>query len=261
MINILKVDLYKMFKAKSFYVIGIILAAFSALNAYMYARITLDANEKIGMFLGSFNFFKVFTENISSVVIYMTLFVVLFTVSEFSNGTIKNIATKGYLRESIYFSKLIAGIISTLIYMVVVALSIYLPYIFVLRGHITNEFEMPKYFVNSFFIMLLHFLAYISIGLMIASLVRKSGISIVCLFAFLALIPLLLDILDKLLGYVVETEIRMSNYFISTNLSYALSYADLSIPDKDILRVILVPICFFVASVAIGVTAFKKRDI
>ena len=141
-------------------------------------------------------------------------------------------------------------------------MSIYLPYIFVLRGHnITSAFEMPKYFVNGFFIMLLHLLAYISIGLMIASLVRKSGISIVCLFAFLALIPLLLDILDKLLGYVIETEIRMSNYFISTNLSYALSHVDLSIPDKDIVRVILVPICFFVASVAIGVTVFKKRDI
>ncbi len=261
MINILKVDLYKMFKTKSFYVIGIILITFSALNAYMYARITLDANEKIGISLDSFNFFTVFMQIISSLVIYMTLFVVLFMVSEFSNGTIKNIATKGYLRESIYFSKLIAGIISTLIYISVVTLAIYLPYIFVLRGHITNEFEMPKYFVNSLFIILLHFLAYISIGLMIASLVRKSGISIVCLFAFLALIPLLLDILDKLLGYVVETEFRMSNYFISTNLKYALSYTDLSIPDKDIVRVILVPICFFVASVAIGVTAFKKRDI
>ena len=45
MINILKVDLYKMFKAKSFYVIGIILAAFSALNAYAFAKISLDANE------------------------------------------------------------------------------------------------------------------------------------------------------------------------------------------------------------------------
>lgn len=260
MINILKVDLYKMFKAKSFYVIGIILAAFSALNAYAFAKISLDANEKLLMLVNS-NFFVVFMQNVNSVVTYVTLFVVLFMVSEFSNGTIKNIATKGYLRESIYFSKLIVGAVSTLIYVAVVALSIYLPYIFVLRGHITNEFEMPKYFINSFFIMLLHLLAYISIGLMIASLVRKSGISIVCLFAFLALIPLLLDILDKLLGYVIETEIRMSNYFISTNLSYALSHVDLSIPDKDIVRVILVPICFFVASVAIGVTVFKKRDI
>ena len=114
MINILKVDLYKMFKTKSFYVIGIILAVFSALNAYMYARMILD--EKIGTFPHFYiSFFKVFTENISSVAIYMTLFVVLFTVSEFSNGTIKNIATKGYLRESIYFSKLIVGAISTLI--------------------------------------------------------------------------------------------------------------------------------------------------
>ena len=163
MINILKVDLYKMFKAKSFYVIGIILAAFSALNAYAFAKISLDANEELLMLINS-NFFVVFMQNVNSVVTYVTLFVVLFMVSEFSNGTIKNIATKGYLRESIYFSKLIVGAISTLIYVTVVALSIYLPYIFVLRGHITNEFEMPKYLINSFFIMLLHLLAYISIG-------------------------------------------------------------------------------------------------
>lgn len=260
MINILKVDLYKMFKAKSFYVIGIILAAFSALNAYAFAKISLDANEELLMLINS-NFFVVFMQNVNSVVTYVTLFVVLFMVSEFSNGTIKNIATKGYLRESIYFSKLIVGAISTLIYVAVVALSIYLPYIFVLRGHITNEFEMPKYFINSFFIMLLHLLAYISIGLMIASLVRKSGLSVVCLFAFTSLIPFILDMLDKLLASNFETKFSLSKYFISGSLSYAISQADLSIPDKDILRIILVPICFFVASVAIGVTVFKKRDI
>ena len=260
MINILKVDLYKMFKAKSFYVIGIILAAFSALNAYAFAKISLDANEELLMLINS-NFFVVFMQNVNSVVTYVTLFVVLFMVSEFSNGTIKNIATKGYLRESIYFSKLIVGAISTLIYVAVVALSIYLPYIFVLRGHITNEFEMPKYFINSFFIMLLQLLAYISIGLMIASLVRKSGLSVVCLFAFTSLIPFILDMLDKLLASNFETKFSLSKYFISGSLSYAISQADLSIPDKDILRIILVPICFFVASVAIGVTVFKKRDI
>lgn len=260
MINILKVDLYKMFKAKSFYVIGIILAAFSALNAYAFAKISLDANEELLMLINS-NFFVVFMQNVNSVVTYVTLFVVLFMVSEFSNGTIKNIATKGYLRESIYFSKLIVGAVSTLIYVAVVALSIYLPYIFVLRGHITNEFEMPKYFINSFFIMLLHLLAYISIGLMIASLVRKSGLSVVCLFAFTSLIPFILDMLDKLLASNFETKFSLSKYFISGSLGYAISQADLSIPDKDIVRVILVPICFFVASVAIGVTVFKKRDI
>lgn len=260
MINILKVDLYKMFKAKSFYVIGIILAAFSALNAYAFAEISLDANEELLMLINS-NFFVVFMQNVNSVVTYVTLFVVLFMVSEFSNGTIKNIATKGYLRESIYFSKLIVGAVSTLIYVAVVALSIYLPYIFVLRGHITNEFEVPKYFINSFFIMLLHLLAYISIGLMIASLVRKSGLSVVCLFAFTSLIPFILDMLDKLLASNFETKFSLSKYFISGSLGYAISQADLSIPDKDIVRVILVPICFFVASVAIGVTVFKKRDI
>lgn len=94
MINILKVDLYKMFKAKSFYVIGIILAAFSALNAYAFAKISLDANEELLMLINS-NFFVVFMQNVNSVVTYVTLFVVLFMVSEFSNGTIKNIATKG----------------------------------------------------------------------------------------------------------------------------------------------------------------------
>lgn len=260
MINILKVDLYKMFKAKSFYVIGIILAAFSALNAYAFAKISLDANEELLMLINS-NFFVVFMQNVNSVVTYVTLFVVLFMVSEFSNGTIKNIATKGYLRESIYFSKLIVGAVSTLIYVAVVALSIYLPYIFVLRGHITNEFEMPQYFVNSFFIMLLHLLAYISIGLMIASLVRKSGLSVVCLFAFTSLIPFILDMLDKLLASNFETKFSLSKYFISGSLGYAISQADLGIPDKDILRIILVPICFFVASVAIGVKVFKKRDI
>ena len=96
---------------------------------------------------------------------------------------------------------------------------------------------------------------------MIASLVRKSGLSVVCLFAFTSLIPFILDMLDKLLASNFETKFSLSKYFISGSLGYAISQADLGIPDKDILRIILVPICFFVASVAIGVTVFKKRDI
>jgi len=265
MTNLLKIDFYKMFKAKSFYVIGLILTALAATNSYLYAKMELDYIENIGMFSipgFSMNFFSSFFTNVQSEITYISVFVILFMCSEFSNGTIKNIATKGYKRESIYLSKFIPSVVGAIIYIAFIALASYIPYFIVLGNKDTNAFCIPENFFSCFTIFILYIVAYISISLLIASLVRKSGLSIFGIFA-LGLVAILVDLFDRFLKNVVETDFKLSKYILTPNINVLSGSMNSSrgIPSEDLLRVILIPISYLVISMVIGLIFFRKRDI
>lgn len=265
MTKLLKVDFYKMFKAKSFYVIGAILTALAAINSYLYAKITLDAlNESSflsSLGLNTVNLYSSFFGNVRSVILYISIFVVLFICSEFSNGTIKNIATKGYHRESIYLSKFITSIFGTIIYVLFIALASYLPYLIVLGNKDTDVFNMPENFISCFSILLLNIVAYLSVALMLGSLLRKSGVSIFAVFA-LNLIASLTILFDTFLKNVIETDFKVSKYTLSENIHFLAESMNsgAAIPSEDLLRIILVPIAFLVVSMVVGLVFFKKRD-
>lgn len=261
MTKLLKVDFYKMFKAKSFYVIGFILTALAAINSYLYAKIALDTINERGPFLQFYNlnFFNTSFNIIQGVITYISIFVVLFMCSEFSNGTIKNIATKGYHRESIYLSKFITSVVGSIIYIVCLALASYIPYFIVLGNKDTDIFNMPEHFISCFSILLLYIVTYLSISLLIASLLRKSGISIFGVFA-LSLVAALTSLFDMFLKNVVETDFKLSEYTLTNNLQVLGGSLSSGIPSENFLRIILVPVSFLVASMVIGLVFFKKRD-
>lgn len=262
MINLLKVDFYKIFRAKSFYVIGFILAALAAINSCLYAKITLDAIDNSGMFSFTglnMGFFISFFSNLQGVTTYISIFVVLFMCSEFSNGTIKNIATKGYHRESIYLSKFITSVVGSLVYIAFIALASYIPYFIILGNKDTNAFDMPEHFISCFLIFLLYVVTYLSVSLLIASLIRKSGLSILGVF-ILSFVTSLISLFDLFLKNVVESDFKLYEYTLSGNISVLGGSLSSGIPSENFLRIILVPVSFLVVSMVIGLIFFKKRD-
>ena len=262
MLSLLKVDFYKMFRTKSFYIIGLILSVLSALNSYFYAKMVLDSVNNAGNFVSylTVDVFSAIFSNLEGVITYISLFAVLFMCVEFSNGTIKNIATKGYYRESIYLSKFISSIVGALIYVLFIAISSLLPYLLVVGNKDTKIYEMPKHFVSCFSLLVLYIVAYISLSLMIASLIRKSGISIFGVFV-LPLIAGLVSVFDRFLKNVVETDFRLYDYTLSSNIYSLMDGVRAGLPSEDLLRVILIPVAFLCVSLAIGLAFFKNRDI
>ena len=110
MIRLLKADLYKMFRMPSFWVTTLIAWAyntfFNCAGFYTSLRDAKRAYEVTGSIINLKSFVPecaVFSINIS--VTFLAVFVIIFAAAEFSTGTIKNVATKGFMREEIYFSK------------------------------------------------------------------------------------------------------------------------------------------------------------
>ncbi|MDQ5983234.1 MAG: ABC transporter permease subunit [Eubacteriales bacterium SKADARSKE-1] len=274
MSKLLKVDFYKMFKTKSFYIIGIILLSFTTLIAITTSLLCVDAYQNIGNFTSDLGetaidasvifpgIFSTIASTLSSIVTYTSIFMIMFMCSEFSYGTIKNIASKGYRRESIYLSKFICGIACTFIYTAVVVVANLVVAVIIVGNKIPHYFDLPSQFFTSISLTLLLLISYISLALMIASLIRGNGASIGAFFVLSILTPILLPKADELLKNVIETDFTISKYSLSTCL-LQVTGADLTkaFNGNDLTRFICVAVGFLVVTSTVGIYFFRKRDL
>ena len=115
--NLLAIDFYKLFRTKSFYVISAILLALTVFSSAIVCSGFLRTYEEnllnfgntvgLGSMLGIA--WNIVFSNFSNIGIFIAIMSILFTCSEFSFGTIKNIASKGYKRAEIYLSKFLSS--------------------------------------------------------------------------------------------------------------------------------------------------------
>ena len=204
MLNILKLDLYKMVRQKSFYIIGIISTAFSALFA------CINAGTVRSLYLGNLELAK--EQGIESLAINMpiienvtllilndlalfmpALFAILFICSEFSNGTIKNIVSRGFSREKIFISKLICGIVTSIIYFTLTTLTVMISVRLVPElDKVPGSFDLSNEFYSLLGFILLTNIALVSVAILLSFAVKKSGIASMIFFvSFLLIIPII----------------------------------------------------------------------
>ena len=115
MISLLRADFYKLFRAKSFYICGFIAAALSILGVVL---LNSSINTELGIdasLLGYDGLYALVT-GVSQATLFITIMNSIFVPSEFAQGTMKNIASRGFSRWSIYLSKLTIAIFISVVY-------------------------------------------------------------------------------------------------------------------------------------------------
>lgn len=120
MFRIMTASLYKLFRDTTFKVtliIGVALAIFTNLLYFVIFRIAIDAPE-IGTSLFSGETALINSLNpTSNFGLTVPINLVVFTIGEFTYGTIRNKIIAGHKRSSIYFSLLLTGFVFTVILM------------------------------------------------------------------------------------------------------------------------------------------------
>ncbi len=104
--NIIKSELYKLKKSKSFCICLSICVAFAAFMAY---AIQLGVSRGDGEFVGmGHSGVEMIGHSLSINIhqIFLAMFISIFVSSEFHNGTMKNYISKGVNRVGMYLSKL-----------------------------------------------------------------------------------------------------------------------------------------------------------
>ena len=277
MLNIIKSDLFKLFKGKAIYIIIALIVFFSVINAYsisplhiglnitedkfsyglddewnnkLYNSRSLSETREILLNHGNFKADVVSIAQNNVIYYFMIAIVIIILGSDFSNKTIKNSITTNISRKKYYFSKLL---LSLCIGTILLFLYSYLSYIMYV---LIDEYKIVTSFSNITLLVVRQlplFYGIISLLVTISILVRKTSIFntitipllMVFQVGFIGFINVF-NLSTKLFDYEFETAV--ANICINSSATYML-------------QLIVVWISIMIISCMIGYFSLKKQDI
>lgn len=266
MFNLIRSDFYKILRTKAFYICAIIAALLSALGIVVTNN---QINSQIEMYTSyglevtaselGYNAITALKSAVSIDTVLLTVIMIsMFIPNEFSFGTIKNIISSGKRKWEVYFSKFIVALFIVVSYIGLCYITCFsLGAWFWGTGEITREMylDMGRMIGLSLFAVL----AVQSLCIMMAFLIRQTGGTIACNVSILMLYPVLQSIID--LG--VEKLLKVEEFSIAkyNPLTYLGTFSSMDILKDDIILGSIVCGVCIIATTAIGIFTFYKRDV
>lgn len=283
MLNMIRMELYRMFKIKSLYVIWLVLAAgilfTTGLSADEMKTYTMEEKQEmyeyatgqqksdtvnLGMDVtvptkpgDTVSVFDLFYGNIKGkfLALFMVIFAVLYSTADMTSGFIKNIAGQVRDRRGLVFAKGVSLFVYTVLTML----------IFTGIQTISNAlffdelvFGPVKEFLQYAGIQtLLHF-ALLIIVMCIAIVLRNNVISMmlsVCLC--MNVLVIFYSFLDNLIAKAHIKNFHVLEYTVTGNISFL----ETNVTAKMAVTALAVSIAFVIVMIEVCSTVFKKRDI
>lgn len=281
MLNMLRMDLYRMFKTRSMYIIWMVMVVALLFTTFLSkSDIDMTASENsaqaeqimklaaddfnVGMSVElptkpgeKVSVYDIFFANSQGkfYALFLVIFAVIFSTDDIGNGYIKNIGGQVQKRGRLIFSRAVALGIFTIISMVM-ALLLQTVINEIVFGYIVfgNVREMLPYFLTE---IVLHY-ALVLICMSIAIVIRNNVVSIVagvCLT--MNIMSIVYGVIDNAIAKAGIHNFEIYDYTITGKLSL-LSMNPGTVECAKALGVALV---FIVAMTALGSVIFQKRDI
>lgn len=283
MLNMIRMELYRMFKTKSLYVIWLVLAAgilfTTGLSADEMKTYTMEEKQEmyeyatgqqksdtvnLGMDVtvptkpgDTVSVFDLFYGNIKGkfLALFMVIFAVLYSTADMTSGFIKNITGQVRDRRGLVFAKGVSLFVYTVLTML----------IFTGIQTISNAlffdelvFGPVKEFLQYAGIQtLLHF-ALLIIVMCIAIVLRNNVISMmlsVCLC--MNVLVIFYSFLDNLIAKAHIKNFHVLEYTVTGNISFL----ETNVTAKMAVTALAVSIAFVIVMIEVCSTVFKKRDI
>ncbi len=258
MINLLRADFYKLFRAKSFYICGLIAAALSIVGV-VYLNSSINSDLGIDAALLGYDGLYALITGIGQATLFITIMNSIFVPSEFAHGTMKNIASRGFSRWSIYLSKLlVAAFISVVYILLCSACSFALGSMMWGMGEIDRAVFLD--IARMLGLFLLAEVATQSMFVMFGFLVRHTGGTS---FTNLGITILASSLILPMINFGLSEWCKVENFDITNYwpMTYLVRYVSLDIMQEDIVTGIIVSCAFIVVTTALGIFSFTKRDI
>ena len=279
MFNIIKMDLYKMFKMRSFYVVNII-AMVSIAIMLLFVVVDVDKtdlkgsnattvyedkdqNVKLGVdvddsqLLGTEqNVLTIYSRFMSSgfYLFFSVIFTMIFALSENKNGYIKNIGGQVRHRWQLFVSKLTAIFIYIFMFdliLLVVQSVIW----FIAKGNFgAGSFsEYITFIISQFLLQYVFVIVCTAIATITKSRVFSMTAAVCLSFGMGKLACMGIDAgIYKLLN----REVSLEKYLITTKISTMLPNMDMA----QIRNIIVFAAVYFIVSVFVGIISVEKRD-
>lgn len=283
MLNMIRMELYRMFKTKSMYVIWLVLAAgilfTTGLSAdemktytmeekqemYEYATGQRESeNVNLGMDVtvptkpgDTVSVFDLFYGNIKGkfLALFMVIFAVLYSTADMTSGFVKNIAGQVRDRRRLVFAKGVSLFVYTVLTML-----IFTGIQTVSNALFFDEFvfgPVKEFLQYAGIQTLLHF-AFLMIVMCIAIVLRNNVISMmlsVCLC--MNVLVIFYSFLDNLIAKAHIKNFHVLEYTVTGNISFL----ETNVTAKMAVTALAVSIAFIIVMIEVCSTVFKKRDI
>lgn len=273
MLNIIRADLYRIFRGKAFYITFGVLIAFIILQSIAgTGNIGMNMNSVSGgteaeMLSSALEEMSRITKAdgitapfvmagvTANLVYFMIPLIICFVGTDFSSSAIKNVLARGVSRNKYYFAKLIPLLVFTVLMQVI---NLFLPLIVAsirngFGGSINADWLISVLKVYS--IQTLLMLAIACVGVFIVFLTKKTA-SIVAVFIAYLMVPTLIF---YILGMISSKFENLIKYDMVSNINLMANFSDL--PSADIIRSFILCAFYIIAGTLAGIVIFKKSDI
>ena len=283
MLNMIRMELYRMFKTKSMYVIWLVLAVgilfTTGLSADEMKTYTMEEKQEmyeyatgqresetvnLGMDVtvptkpgDTVSVFDLFYGNIKGkfLALFMVIFAVLYSTADMTSGFVKNIAGQVRDRRRLVFAKGVSQFVYTVLTML-----IFTGIQTVSNALFFDEFvfgPVKEFLQYAGIQTLLHF-AFLMIVMCIAIVLRNNVISMmlsVCLC--MNVLVIFYSFLDNLIAKSHIKNFHVLEYTVTGNISFL----ETNVTAKMAVTALAVSIAFIIVMIAVCSTVFKKRDI
>ena len=258
--NILKSDLFKLYKNKAFWICLLLSVAVAVL---MVLAIQAGINNITGNMghvpfagilglisgVGALTIFIPMNFHL----IFIAVFSSLFVASEFQTGTIKNTISRGAGRVNVFFSKFIVTAFASIVMFLAFVIAI------VVTGTILWGFD-PGGIVTGISLLsmialqALTVLAFSALFTFTSMTLRGTGGAI----AANVIIVTMASTLFSAISLLLPNDFNLNDYWLDWNLSNLATYS----PDGAyVIQGVVIAVGWSVVSIIVGVSMFKMRDI
>ena len=283
MLNMIRMELYRMFKTKSMYVIWLVLAVgilfTTGLSADEMKTYTMEEKQEmyeyatgqresetvnLGMDVtvptkpgDTVSVFDLFYGNIKGkfLALFMVIFAVLYSTADMTSGFVKNIAGQVRDRRRLVFAKGVSLFVYTVLTML-----IFTGIQTVSNALFFDEFvfgPVKEFLQYAGIQTLLHF-AFLMIVMCIAIVLRNNVISMmlsVCLC--MNVLVIFYSFLDNMIAKAHIKNFHVLEYTVTGNISFL----ETNVTAKMAVTALAVSIAFIIVIIEVCSTVFKKRDI
>lgn len=283
MLNMIRMELYRMFKTKSMYVIWLVLAVgilfTTGLSADEMKTYTMEEKQEmyeyatgqresetvnLGMDVtvptkpgDTVSVFDLFYGNIKGkfLALFMVIFAVLYSTADMTSGFVKNIAEQVRDRRRLVFAKGVSLFVYTVLTML-----IFTGIQTVSNALFFDEFvfgPVKEFLQYAGIQTLLHF-AFLMIVMCIAIVLRNNVISMmlsVCLC--MNVLVIFYSFLDNMIAKAHIKNFHVLEYTVTGNISFL----ETNVTAKMAVTALAVSIAFIIVMIEVCSTVFKKRDI
>lgn len=270
MFNLLKGEVYKLVRSKSFYKGSVVMLGFVFMLYGLFSLVEMMqqgeiANGSYGLTvtgsvasvwddLGITMIIQMMFSSISTIII--AIFASFYVFADYADGAIKNVVGKGYKREEVFLVKLIITVVGAIVMQIIMLFSVLLCEMIFLGG-IRFDADVLGQVANYVIVQILLGVAMTAIIVTISQICRNLGAGVaisLCLIMFSSFITKGITVLLR----YININVNVGDYWILDLIS------NCPIENMDssfMVRAIVCAIVWIVVAIAIGGIHFRKADV